>query len=179
MIASGKSASMSDRLSAQDDSRSKSQQKRETVALRKLGERLLDLSEEQLSVLSDDRLKEAVSAAKQMKRDRARKRQIQYIGKLMRSADVDMIKMAIEKFDSSSKLHAQQFHRLEKIRAGLLQDDSATIDELFAQHAIIDRQYLHQMIRKAQKERDSAQSDRTHYRKLFKYLRSLQEEEPS
>lgn len=181
MIASGKSASMSDRLDAQDDSsKSKSQQKREMAALRKLGERLLDLSEQQLSQLSmDDRLKEAIIAAKQMKRDRARKRQIQYIGKLIRSVDVDVIKIAIEKFDSSSRLHAQQFHKLEKLRAGLMQDDSATIDELFTQHSSIDRQYLHQMIRKAQKEQDATQSDRTHYRKLFRYLRSLQEAVPS
>ena len=94
----------------------------------------------------------------------------------MRSVDVDAVKMVVETFDSSTKLHAQQFHKLERIRTGLMQDDAQTIDELLARHAGIDRQYLHQMIRKAQKERDDPQSDRTHYRKLFRYLRSLQEE---
>jgi ribosome-associated protein len=164
----------------QDDlGKSKSQVKRDMIALRRLGERLIELSFEQLNTLSmDDQLKEAVIEAKQMSRGRARKRQIQYIGKLMRSVDVDTIKTAIEKFDSSSRLHAQQFHKLERIRTGLMQDDSETIDELFAQHTSIDRQHLHQMIRKAQKERDADLSDSTHDGKLFRYLRSLQEEEP-
>ncbi len=177
-MASGKSVkSMPD---AQDDSRkSKSQLKREVIALRKLGERMLDFSKEQLSTLSiDDRLKEAVIDAKQLRRGGARKRQIQYIGKLMRSVDVEPIKMAMEIFDSSSKLHAQQFHKLEKIRAGLMADDSVTIERLFAEHTDIDRQYLHQLVRKAQREWDSTE-DRSHYRKLFRYLRSLQRQETS
>lgn len=172
---------MSDRVSVQDDtSKSKSQVKREMIALKKLGERLLELSTEQFNSLSmEGRLKDAVIEAKRLRRGKAKKRQIQYIGKLMRSLDVDSLRMAIERFDSSSKLHAQQFHKLEKIRTGLMQDDSLTINELFAEHTGIDRQYLHQLVRKAQKEQDSAGSDRTHYRKLFRFLRSLQEEDSS
>lgn len=170
---------MSNHLSIQvqdDTCKSKSQVKRDMIALKKLGERLLELSTEQFNALSMEvKLKEAVIEAKRLKRGKAKKRQIQYIGKLMRAVDVEPIKIAMEKFDSSSKLHAQKFHKLEKIRTGLMEDDSLTIDELFAEQPGIDRQYLHQLVRKAQKEQDSAKSDRTHYRKLFRFIRSLQD----
>ena len=170
---------MSDQSSAQDDSsKSKSQLKREVHELKKMGERLIDLSNEQLSTLSvDEHLMQAVIEAKRLKRGKAKKRQIQFIGKLMRSADVEPIRLALEKFDSSSKLHAQQFHKLEKTRVGLMSDDQVTLDQLFAEHTGVDRQYLHQLIRKAQKERDSNQADVTQYRKLFRFLRSLQDDE--
>jgi len=170
---------MSDHRSIQEDStKSKSQLKRDMIALRKLGERLLELSSEQLSSLSiDNKLKEAVIEAKHLRRGKARKRQIQYIGKLMRTVEVDAIQLVIDKFDSSSKLHAKQFHRTEKIRAGLISGDSVTMEELFKEHPDIDRQYLHQLIRKAQREQDPAQSDRTQHRKLFRFIRSLQEED--
>ena len=74
-----------------EDLPSKSQRKRDMLALRDLGEKLLAVPDERLRGLSDSNLVEAVLACKKINKGNARKRQLQYIGKLMRSADVDEI----------------------------------------------------------------------------------------
>ena len=69
---------------------SKSARKREYIALQKLGEDLITLKESDLQSLTlDDRLREAVMEARQIKAHGALRRQKQYIGKLMRHIDVE------------------------------------------------------------------------------------------
>jgi ribosome-associated protein len=102
---------MSTDTSDTEQQKSKSRLKREMVELRKLGERLLDLSQEQLEKLSDQALKEAVLAAKKIKKNSAKKRQLQFIGKLMRNTDLDEITEILSQFDSQSRRGAQHFHK--------------------------------------------------------------------
>ncbi len=78
------------------DRPSKSQRKREALALQALGETLVGLKPPQLGKLPlPDELREAVLAARQMPQRGARKRQLQYIGRLMREIDPEPIRAAL------------------------------------------------------------------------------------
>ncbi len=78
---------------------SKSQRKREATALQSMGETLVALKPVQLAKIPlPDELREAVLAARQMQQHGARKRQLQYIGKLMRQIDPEPIRAALEPF---------------------------------------------------------------------------------
>ena len=76
----------------QDTTISKTRVKQEMHALQKIGERLIELNSNQLKeCLLPDRLFEAITEAKQIRKNGARRRQVQYIGKLMRDVDISKI----------------------------------------------------------------------------------------
>ncbi|MCB1691950.1 MAG: DUF615 domain-containing protein, partial [Pseudomonadales bacterium] len=96
-----------------DDRPSKSQVKREMHAIRDLGERLLDLPADQIEKLGDVELINAINECRRITKGNARKRQIQYIGKLLRKGDVSLAHELLDRFDASSRAHVQHFHKLE------------------------------------------------------------------
>lgn len=152
---------------------SKSQRKREMQALRDLGERLIDLPDAELTKLDDPELVEAVVAARKIGRGNARKRQVQYIGKLMRHTDVDAIRELLDRFDAGSRAHVQQFHLLEEWRERLMFGDDRVMEEIAERYPHIDRQHLRQLARNAIAERREERDPPVHFRKLFQYLKSL------
>jgi len=157
---------------------SKSQRKREMQELRLLGEKLVQLNDEQLIPLSNTAIINAVHECRKITKGNARKRQIQYIGKLLRSIKIDDIKKLIDRYDASSKTHARQFHQLEKWREQLISGDYSALDEIAATYPAMDRQQLKQIIRKAIQERQKLADERfkgppIQYRRLFQYLKSL------
>src|SRR5688572_17728634 len=112
-----------------DEINSKSQRKRDSADLQKLGELLVKLSETQLAkVPLEDPLRKEILFARTLKSHEAIRRQLQYIGKVMRHVDVSEIKIAIEKIQQSSNLSKAQFHLLERWRDKLINqgDDELT-----------------------------------------------------
>ena len=84
------------RLPEYTDKPSKSQRKRDALALQELGETLVTLKPTQLDKMPlPEELREAVLAARQMNQRGARKRQLQYIGRLMRQIDPEPIRAAL------------------------------------------------------------------------------------
>lgn len=156
-----------------DERKSKTQQKREMQALKDLGERLLDLPEEQLQSIGDPRLIEAVTECKRITKGNARKRQIQYIGKLMRSTDVERIQQLIDRYDSSTRAHTIQFHKLERWRQKLIDENNQVMDEIIRECPNVDRQHLKQLTRNAINEREQQENQPVHFRKLFQYLKFI------
>ena len=152
---------------------SKSQRKRDMEALRGLGRRLTTISDEMLSRISDPELIAAVRAAKKITKGSARKRQVQYIGKLLRSGPVDEVQDLIDRLDASSHAHATRFHQLEQWRERLITEDPDALDELIEAFPDVDRQHLRQLVRAAVSERAAGREPPVHYRKLFQYLRAL------
>ncbi|MCH7741049.1 MAG: DUF615 domain-containing protein [Proteobacteria bacterium] len=157
---------------------SKSQRKREMQELRLLGEKLVQLNDEQLIPLSSAVIIKAVRDCRKITKGNARKRQIQYIAKLLRNIQFDDIRKVIDRYDASSKTHARQFHQLEKWREQLITGDYSAIDEIATTYKAIDRQQLKQLTRKAIHERLKITNEQfdgppTHYRRLFQYLKSL------
>lgn len=158
-----------------DDWISRSSMKREAEAMQKLGARLIELKPNQLdNIPMDETLREAVDEAKRLKpRTNALKRQFQYIGKLMRFEDVELIEKGINGCDLQHEEYNKIFHRLERWRDRLLANDPGMIDVIISEYPHTDIQRLRQLIRNTQKEVAASKPPLT-AKKLFKYLRELE-----
>lgn len=155
---------------------SKSQIKRECHHLTELGEELLKLKSEDFNSLNlPDELIDAVNTAHRIKSRSGLKRQRQYIGKLMRSLDNEDIEAQVRKIQHRHDVNTAAFKRLETWRDKLIDNDKDTLNEVIDRFPMIDRQHINQLIRAAHKERLQNKPPSAS-RKLFKYLRDLDEE---
>jgi len=108
---------------------SKSARKREQLALQELGERLIGLSAEELRALPiDERLRDAVLAASSMRAHGALRRQKQLIGKLMRSADAEALRLALAARGADEVLAKRLFAEAERWRDRILSGPDEAID---------------------------------------------------
>jgi len=156
-----------------DERPSKSERKREMHALQQLGEKLTTLSAAQLAnVPLDDDLREALVDYQRFGSREARRRQLQYIGKLMRRADADAIEQAWQLSQAGSDAAKKQQHRLERWRDRLVAEGDAALDALLQEFPDIDRQPVRQLVRDAQKE-IREQRPPAAQRKLFRHLKTI------
>lgn len=157
-----------------DDRPSKTQIKRDMLALQALGEELVALSDERLAGLDiPEELREAVREAKRIavSKHGAQRRQLQYVGRLMRDVDPAPIRAQIDALEGHSRAHNAWLHQLERWRERLLvQDDALT--ELLAVHPGADIPRIRALIRNAQREQAQAKPPRA-FRELFQVLREL------
>jgi ribosome-associated protein len=151
---------------------SKTRRKQEMHELQALGAALVGLPEAQVRALElDEGLREAVLAAKRISRREARRRQLQYIGRLMRELDPAPIRARLEALEGTSAEAAARHRRLEQLRERLLADDAALTD-LVAAHPGADAQALRTLIRNARREQKEGRPPRA-FRELFRALKSL------
>jgi ribosome-associated protein len=154
---------------------SKSQIKREMDALQALGERLATLNAVRLAKIDmPDELLRAVKDVQRFTKHEARRRQMQYIGRLMRDVDPAPIQAAIDEIDGVSAAANARQHALERLRERLL-DDESVLGEIANRAATTDFGRLRQLRRNALKERAEGKPPRA-YRELFRVLRELQEQ---
>lgn len=152
---------------------SKSQLKRESEALQALGEALVELPASKLAKIPmPGNLADAVAEARRIKAHGGRKRQLQYIGKLMRNIDAEPIQQAMEALSTEQARDNARFHRLEQWRDRLISEGDGALGELLEAYPQADRQHLRQLIRNAQREQAKGQAPKT-ARELFRYLREL------
>lgn len=157
--------------SGEEQPKSKSAVKREMTALQKLGEELVNLSPAKLAKIPmPEELEEAVMLARRLKNREGKRRQLQYIGKIMRVIDSDAIQRALDSFHHDSLAFRQHFQRLENWRERLVNEGDRAMEELLLEMPELDRQHLRQLIRQAQKE-TSQNKPPAAARKLFQYLR--------
>ena len=155
--------------------KSKSQIKRELHALQDLGERLTTLKPDVLAKLPlTDALQRALAEAPKHKAHIARKRHLQYIGKLMREQDIDAIVGLIDQLDSSTREYNERFHALERWRDRLIEGGDAALESFVVEYPDTDRQHLRGLIRHAQHEAAHNKPPAA-ARKVFKYIRDLDE----
>jgi len=151
---------------------SKSQMKREMLALQELGEKLVALSTDQLQQLQlPDDLQKAVLEAKHIKKHGAIRRQLQYIGRLMRDVDADDIQSRYDNVTQHSAKAVQQLHKIEKWRERLLEEGDNAIQALVEEFPNIDRHQLRQLIRTTKQEILQNKPPKG-YRKIFQLLKS-------
>ncbi len=156
--------------------KSKSQRKREMTSLQAMGEELVKLPREQFEKIElPENLYDAIIAARRIQQHGAHKRQLQYIGKLMRDADAAPIREQIDTVTGHSRQAAQALHHIERWRDRLLTEGDPALAVLVEEHPQADRQYLRQLQRNAQKETLANKPPRS-ARALFKYLRELMRE---
>lgn len=158
------------------DRPSKSQLKREMTALQKLGQELIDQPRDRVKrVPMPEDVRDAILECQLIKDHEGRRRQLQYVGKKMRTlepAEVEAIQRTIDSWKGASKAETAAMHSLEKKRDKLLSDDHA-LTELLAQHPQLDAQQLRTLIRNARKEQAESKPPKA-YRELFQILKSLQ-----
>ncbi len=158
------------------DGPSKSQLKRDSQHLIDVGEEILKLSHEEINSLHlPDELDEAIATALKIKSRSGLKRQRLYIGKLLRSIDSEAIEAQLRKIQHRHDTNTAHFKRLERWRDSLIDNDKATLGEVIAYYPEIDRQHINQLIRAAQQEKQQDKPPAAS-RKLFKYLRELEDD---
>lgn len=146
---------------------SKSQRKRDMTALQKLGETLVRLPAAQLAKIPlESHLADAITEARRLTSHEAVRRQLQYIGKLMRTVDPEPIQAAIDLIESKSKQSKAQFHLIERWRDRLIAEEDETLQSFLEKFPHSSRQQLRQLVRNA-KKRENADTE------LFRYLRSV------
>lgn len=160
----------------QDDERpapSKTQRKRDAEALQALGARLVDLAEAEWRRLElPDDLVQALREARKIRSHGARKRQLQYIGKLMRGIEVQAVRDYFEQRGLADRLAAERHQHLERLRDTLIDEGDAALGEVLAEFPGADRQQLRQLVRQARREREHGNAPKSS-RALFRYLRDL------
>ena len=152
---------------------SKSQRKRDMHALQDLGEQLVALSLDQLKkVPMPESLADAVRDAKRITKHEARRRQMQYVGKLMRNVDPEPIQAQLDVFNGVSKAEVARQHRLERLRVDLLEDEK-TLQTIVDTWPEADFQQLRTLRRNALKEREQNKPPRA-FREIFRVLRDIE-----
>ena len=159
------------------DAPSKTRVKQAMLELQKLGETLLEFPDGHLDDIEmEDNLRDALRAARLIRSREARRRQLQYIGKQLRSADVEPLRRAIADYRAGQHHAAQAFQELEDWRRRLLEDDTA-VTAWMVRYPITEVTRLRRVIRDARHEQATQPNDtggkRRHYRELFRLLRML------
>lgn len=151
---------------------SKSEIKRDAEDLKQLGEKLVNLTKANLTkVPLDDSLKDAIELAQRLQKE-ARRRQLQYIGKLLRSIDAEPIREALEKIENKHNQQQAMLHKLEILRDELVTKGDAALTDLLNEHPSADRQQLRNLIRAAQKDKEQNKPSKA-YREIYQILKTL------
>jgi len=151
---------------------SKSEIKRDAEDLKQLGEKLVNLTKANLTkVPLDDSLKDAIELAQRLQKE-ARRRQLQYIGKLLRSIDTEPIREALEKIENKHNQQQAMLHKLEILRDELVAKGDAALTDLLNEYPSADRQQLRNLIRAAQKEKEQNKPSKA-YREIYQILKTL------
>ena len=157
------------------DRPSKSQLKREMDALQKLGESLVAEPRDRVKrVPMPEDVREAILECQQIKDHEGRRRQMQYVGKKMRTLEPDelaIIQKTIDSWHGASKAETAAMHALERRREKLLADDQA-LTELLNRHPEVDVQHMRTLIRNARKEQAENKPPKA-YREIFQILKDL------
>ncbi len=161
---------------AADKKPSKTQRKKAVHELQALGEELVELAEDRLASLDlPERLRDAVMEARRITAHGAKRRQLQYIGKIMRKVDAGPIRAALDGWRGHAAQLTVEHKRAEAWRERLLASDAA-LAELCAEYPRADAARLGSLVRSALRERSAGEPPRS-YRALFQALRALMDQE--
>jgi len=154
---------------------SKSQLKREMTALQKLGQELVEQPRDRVKrVPMPEDVREAILECQQIKDHEGRRRQLQFVGKKMRTLDEDeiaVIQKTLDSWKGLSKADTAAMHALERRREKLLTDSNA-LTELLEQNPELDVQHLRTLIRNARKEQAENKPPKA-YREIFQILKQI------
>ena len=151
---------------------SKSQRKRDALALQALADELAQLSPTELDAVPlPDALRDAVVAARELSRG-AYRRQVRYLGRLLRDIDSDPIRSAVDARRGATHEDKARLKRLERWRERLVEEGDPAVAELLEEYPGADPQQLRQLLRNARREHAGGRPPRS-YRQLFRFLREL------
>jgi len=152
---------------------SKTERKRRAQKLHKLSETLSELSPSQLNKIPlPESLSDAFQSLRKTHSNGARKRQLQYIGKLMRMVETENIERALADITQATLLDTRRFHQLEDWRKRLLCADEA-FSEFLNQYPSTNRNELRKLIDAAR-----THDDKAHLRLLFRFIAETTGKQP-
>lgn len=161
---------------ADDRPPSKSMLKRESHDLQVLGKQLLEMPDSRLDDLPmPERLRDALDDYKKTKSFEGKRRQLQYIGKVMRLIDAEPLREAVAEFQMGHARNALELHQAERWRVELLSEDKDVVTRWAAEFPGTDLQQLRALVRNARKDAAAAPENRNGraYRELFQYIKQV------
>ena len=151
---------------------SKTKKKEAMHELQDLGTELVELSVGQLKRIKlPENIYDAVRECQKITAHGARRRQLQYLGKLMRTADDEPIRAGLALIRGESSAETARLHRLERFRTRLMEDETV-LSEIAATWPGVDLQHLRQLRRNALKEQESGKPPKN-FRAIFQVLQEL------
>jgi ribosome-associated protein len=157
---------------------SRTKRKQNDQALQDLGEALVAVSEEKLAELDlPERLRDAVMEARGISKFGALRRQMQYIGRLMREeGDAETIRARLDAWNGVSVEETARLHLIERWRLKLLNDEKA-LEALIAEYPRADIQKLRTLMRNTKRETEAGKPPKS-FRELFQVLREILSSNP-
>jgi len=153
---------------------SKTRRKAVMDALQDLGVQLVGLPKDKLAKLAlPETLLDAVNEAKRITSNGAIRRQMQYIGRLMRDIDTEPIVEQLQRWEGKHNAETAHFHQLERWRTRLLAEENA-LSEFMQHYPGADSQQLRTLIRNSRREQLANKPPKSS-RELFKLLREISE----
>jgi len=157
---------------------SKSALKRESHELQALGKQLLEMPDSRLDDLDmPERLRDALDAYKRTRSFEGKRRQLQFIGKVMREVDAEPLREAVAQFQLGHARNALALHQAERWRAELLSDDKDVLTRWAEAFPESDLQQLRNLVRSARKDAAEVPEKRSGraFRELFQYIKQVME----
>ena len=155
------------------DRPSKSQLKRDMHALQELGEALIALPKDALKRMPmPEALNDAVREARRITDHEGKRRQVQYVGRVMRGlldTETAALRTALDSYKGINKAETARLHWIERTREKLLADHAA-LTGFIRQHPAADPQEGRTLIRNARKEQQQARPPR-YFRELFQWIK--------
>ena len=149
---------------------SKTELKKDSKKIQAFGKKISELSSEEISSFNfPDTILKAIKDCKSIKSNVAKKRQVQYLGKLLREIDLSEAYLKMDQINSNSQFEVRNNHKAEIWRERLIQDKDA-VTELIRLCPDVDRQKIRQLIQNTLKE-IKASNHPKYYRRLFKYIK--------
>ena len=164
-------------LDEEDYGPSRTQQRREALAVLALAQQLIELQPSRLAKLElPDDVRHEIDVTRRITSHGAKKRQLAFLAKVMRRYDdEDFAAVRAELGENREKQRQETaaMHRLEAMRDRLVAEDEAALSELIAEHPQVDRQHLRSLVRQARIEKETPNKPPRAYREIFQLLKDL------
>lgn len=170
-------------LEDKDYGPSRTQQRREALAVLTLAGQLIELQPSRLAKLDlPEDVRREVDITRRMTAHSAKKRQLAFLAKIMRRYDdADFAAVRAELGENRDKQRQENaaMHRLESMRDRLIAEDESALPELITEYPQVDRQHLRSLIRQARVEKDVPNKPPKAYREIFQLLKDLAQPQAS
>ncbi len=154
---------------------SKTEMKNDMNDLQKLGEELVELKPSQLEKIPmPEDLFDAIKDAQHFNKE-AKRRQLQFIGKLMRNIDPEPIQAALDKIRNKHSQNTAVLHKLEQLRDRIVEQGDDAINDALELYPEIDRQRMRTLARQAKKEKGGNKPPKAS-REIFQILKEHNDE---
>jgi ribosome-associated protein len=162
---------------------SRTQKRRDALAVLALAQQLVDLQPSRLAKLPlPDDVRHEIDVTRRTPSHGAKKRQLAFLAKVMRRYDDEdfaAVRADLGENREKQRQETAAMHRLEAMRDRLIAEDETALSELITEHPQVDRQHLRSLVRQARVEKDTPNKPPRAYREIFQLLKDLAQKDDS